>query len=443
MSIFKQFSNFISKSASNIARAFVPLNTLDSTLINLLGNDYRFGVDSKDFLLKAYGMNPYVFMVIDRIVQRVVQIKKKLLSVKGEEIEDFNFNILANQLNNKENFDAILYRACATFLASGEVFIVKDQTLGENDKYFIPINYNVIINQDVKGEVISYRITHYGKSENYLPNEVKHILKPDITFDTNHGFSTLRAIRKVWESNNEVWSSEASLHKNKGISGILYSDGQRPMTPGEEEQLQNKYDSDNTGSNNFGKVKVSSAKLGYIPMGMNPNDLKSIESRIDHLRTICAAFNVDPKLFGDNEASTFNNLAEAQRAFIINAVIPLSEIILPELVSFISSSIFKSYTMQLDKDTILELNLTNEQKSARLGREVVQGILTPKQARNILYPDLVEEEGNLGASNNIPINDLLNLQQSVIEGRTSRDAAIAMLMSAYGFDEQTSNDILG
>lgn len=415
----------------------------------LLGGGFSFGTESKDYLLKAYGSNPYVFMVIDRICQRLVQIDKRLLDKNEKEIENPDFKELLEKPNDKEDGSAFLYRAAATYLAAGECFVIRRQQLGEDDQYFVPINYNVTINQDVKGNVLTYTVTEFGSAETYLKNEVLHISKPDITFDTNHGFSTLRAIRKVWESNNEVWSSEAALHKNKGVSGVLYSSGNRPMTDIEQKNLQKKYDDEATGAANFGKVKVSTSQLNYVQMGMNPNDLKSIETRIEHLRTICASYNVDSKLFGDPAASTYNNMAEAQRAMIINAVIPLSKILLPKIIEFMAFSVLKQYTMSLNEDSILELQLTKNEKSARVGREVIQGILTPGQAKEMLYPELVEETE--GAAPTVPVGqtaaatvqDILSLQEAILSGATSRESAIAILTQFHGLTEAEAINIIG
>lgn len=367
-------------------------------LFPILGNDYRSGTESREFLTHAYGLNPYVFEVIDRICQRLVQITKRFVDEDGQEIESPELLALLLKPNAKEGGSAYLYRAAATYLATGECFIIRKQALNEPDQYVVPVNYNVIINQELDGTVISYRVTLFGESDTYLPGEVLHIKKPDITLDTNHGFSTLHALRVVWESNNEVWRSEASLHKNKGIQGVLYTDGNRPMTDTEREQLQQYYDSLYTGSSAFGKVKISTEKLGYLGMGMNPTDLKSIETRIEHLRTVCAAYNVDSKLFGDPAASTYNNMAEAQRAFIINAVIPLGKVLLPQIAQFMARSVFitepfaASYVWQLVEDDIHELQLTKEQKSARLQNEVKAGIITGAQALAMLYPELVNDD---------------------------------------------------
>lgn len=391
MGIYKstkqRISNFFSKSKSQILNL---RSTRDENpaLFSLIGNDYRFGTKSRDFLINAYGMNPYVFMVIDRISQRLVEIDKLILDSNDEEIESEDFEELLKAPNNKESGQEYLYRAASTFLVSGECFIVRVESVGEKDQYIVPINYNVIINEDVNGNVINYLITMFGESQIFLPNEVLHIHRPDITLDTNHGFSNLRALRKVWESNNEVWGSEAALHKNKGISGVLYSDGNRPMTETEQKQLQQKYDEDYTGSVNFAKVKVSTAKLGYVQMGMNPSDLKSIEARIEHLRTVCAAYNVSSQLFGDVASSTYNNMESAQAAMIINAVIPLSKIILPKMVKFMSRSVFQEYTMCLEESNIPELQIVRDKKHDTIRQDVSNGILSIEVAREMLYPGI-------------------------------------------------------
>ena len=310
MRIVKTFRNYLAGKAAQVSLSLRGTRE-DNNFYRLIGNDFRFGTKSRDFLVNAYGLNPFVFMVIDRISERLVQLDKYLLNSNGQQIEDPDFEVLLHNPNDKEDGSAFMYRVAATYLAAGECFVVRKQELGEADQYIVPTNYNVIINQDVDGNVLTYQITCFGQSAKYLPSEVLHVKRPDITFDTNHGFSTLHAIRKVWESNSEVWSSEAALHKNKGNTGVLFSKGGRPMENAERDQLQKQYDTVYTGVKNFGRVKVSTAELGYIPMGMNPNDLKSIETKIEHLRTICASYKVDSKLFGDSASSTYNNMAEA------------------------------------------------------------------------------------------------------------------------------------
>ncbi len=368
----------------------IPLTDATTTdLFPLLGGNFSFGNDSRDFLRIAYGLNPYVFMVIDRIAQKTVMLDRLLVKRSNEKdliINDDLEDILLNP-NSKEDGGEFLYRVYATFMAAGECFIIKVLQVDESIEYICPINYNVIINENRAGHVLSYTVSTFGVSKTFLPFEVEHIKKPDITLDDNHGFATLRAGRKVYESNNEVWASEASLHKNKGVAGVLFSKGNRVLDPKERKELQDQYDSESTGIQKFGKVKVSSTELGYKQMGMNPTDLKSIETRIEHLRTICAMYNVDSKLFNDPGATTFNNVKEASKAMMLNAVIPLANKINPKLISFIGfdSSEF-DITWKIDRTTILELTQPNIELSSKVLAEVEKGVLTPEQGFSILYP---------------------------------------------------------
>jgi len=440
----------------------------------LLGSNFTFGNNSRDFLRIAYGLNPYVFMVIDRIAQKTVILDRLLVKRSNNEeiITNDNLDDILSRPNNKEDGGEFLYRAYATFLAAGECFVIKVPTLEEETEYVIPINYNVVINENRRGDVISYTVTMFGITHSFLPFEVLHIKKPDITVDEQHGFSTLRAGRKVYESNNEVWASEASLHKNKGVAGVLFGKGARILDPKEKKELQDQYDTESTGINNFGKVKVSSSELGYKQMGMNPTDLKSIETRIEHLRTICAMYNVDSKLFGDPGATTFNNVKEASKSMLLNAVLPLANKVNPKLVSFIGFD-FNEFdiTWKVDKTTILELTQPNIELSTKIIGEVTAGILTTEQGTTILYPELAAEqamltpsttattddslEGNAAAENQNAqaqanlrgsvggVQGVLSIQASVVAGTTSRDSALTMLVEIYGFDQATANGILG
>ena len=160
------------------------------------------------------------------------------------------------------------------------------------------------------------------------------------------------------------------------------------MLPKEQQALQDEYDDEYTGVTKFGKVKVTRSKVSYVQMGMNPTDLKSIETRIEHLRTICASYSVDSKLFGDYAASTYNNMEEAKLAMITDAVIPLSKQLLPNIIGFMSASQLKSYSMKLDQKDIPEYIVAHNKKSEKLGREIKDGIITVEEARGMLYPEL-------------------------------------------------------
>jgi HK97 family phage portal protein len=360
---------------------------------DLLG--FKFGNETHHYLTEAYGGNPYVFMPIDRISERFAQLHKILITPDGAEVPPSRLTEMFEEVwanpNPKDTNATFLYRYAASYEAAGETFIVRRVDEDGGWRFTCPTTTSVTINEDGRGNVVSYTVNEFGEVRTYLPMDVLHIYKPDITCDTNDGFSTLRAQRKVWESNNEVRASEAALHKNKGINGILFDDGKMSQTPSVAKEMQKQYDEDYGNSWSFGRVKISPVKLGFVRMGMNPTDLKSVETQIEHLRTICAAFKVDSKLFGDAASSTYNNVAEAKAAFIIDAVLPLADLLLGPLVEFMSTSVLQlRYSMEVDQVQIPELSIVRERKSATIREDVAAGIITLEEGREMLYPQLAD-----------------------------------------------------
>jgi len=360
------------------------------------GWDFNFGQgDSGEFLNEAYAENPYFFMVIDKIASIASMLDRNFVYNDDSEREFTDQEVinLLNQPNKKDSNQEFYYRIFANLLTCGEVFIVGTKPIGFSRfaDLWIPTVSNVTINESSMGEVLSYTVDYFDQSTTITElDTVLHIYKPDIVCDTNSGFSALNAARKVYQSNNEVWASEASLHKNKGISGVLYSDGNRVLEPKERQALQKQYDSEYTGRSNFGKVRVANTKLGYLQMGMNPNDLRSIETRIEHLRTACALFGVSSQLFGDVAGTTFNNMAEAKRAMYIDAVLPLAEKVDRELSKWLLNDNFgiDNVEIKVDRDEIEVLHEVNRELSEKVVKEFQAGLLSQEQALAILYPDL-------------------------------------------------------
>ena len=183
------------------------------------------------------------------------------------------------------------------------------------------------------------------------------------------------------------------------------------------------------------------------------------------MRAICSLYNVDPKLFGDPKGSTYNNMRESKLGLITDAVLPLLNKAMPELIGFLSKKLGLDYTYEAITEDIPEMQVHKEILSARLGREVMQGMLSTDEARDILYPALVSErqeqpggdvleddpaaeDANANAQANLRgsvggVQGILEIQASVIAGVTPRVSAIVILMEIFGFDEATANDILG
>ncbi len=368
----------------------------DSDGFTSITTDFGYDFDVQEFrafITNSYGSNPYVFNVIDRICEKGVSFQKDLINANTDNF--LNNSQIANILerpNSSEGIREFLYRYYSNYLAWGEVFVIKGRgelVEGGISEMFVPNSYNVTINQDTNGNVLSYNVTAGDDSTNtirYNTDEVLHVKRPNITSESERGFSVLQANRKIWMTSNEILESEAFLHKNKGASGILYSDG-LPLTPEEQKQNQQAFDRMSSGAN-FAKTLVVNKKLGYHRLGLGANDLKSVESNLDKLRVTSSAFNAPSVLFGDTSTATYNNMKEAKISFILDAVLPVVELLDSELIKWLSGILsLQGVEWNIIRESIFELSQPNIELSQKVVNEVNAGIITPEEAKIILYPN--------------------------------------------------------
>ena len=388
---FKSIVNFIKSQAINIR--YDSKQNITWWADNL--GAYPFNeVGEQQLLSDAFGGNPFVFMVVNRIAKTTATLEREFIDkTTGEAVEvPQELRDLLSKPNEIDTEESFLYRIYTNFLTTGQSFTIGKAPIGftQYRNLCVPVPSNVQIIQDRFGFPLEYQYNFFNYSGVSSKEDVLHNMTPDIRSDSLRGFSTLQPMAKTWQSNNKIWESEAYFHDNKGISGVLYGDGNKTLTPKEQQALQNQYNTKHTGAKNFGGVMVNTTKLGFLQMGVNPADLKSIEARIDHLRAICAAFNVDSKLFGDPASSTYNNMQEATVAMILNAVLPLAKKIDDEISSWLIQDNFglKNVVWRVNKKKISELNRPNTVLSDKIVSEVNAGIITTEEAKTILYPEL-------------------------------------------------------
>ena len=152
-----------------------------------------------------------------------------------------------------------------------------------------------------------------------------------------YGMSPLKAaLRRLSRSNSAIKASAAML-ENQGVKGVLYMDDPRVMQAGidpmdtrkQVEAVKSKLvgKGEWVGSENWGRIGVSGYKLGWQSVGLSPVDLTIIDSEKWDLKRFAAIYGVPSQLVGDSEASTYNNVREAEKALTTRCA-------MPQLVSF-------------------------------------------------------------------------------------------------------------
>lgn len=291
---------------------------------------------SKQMIEDAYYGNPFVYMIINKIAKTCYSLPVDVKSIRTEdEIEGTEFNEV-----NEMFIDYCLTDVIINLMATGNAFIHITKGVG------MGYNLTCLRSKDVEIAVTGYNeLSHYrycdnGKHIRYELEEILHI-KLDNLLDGEdeqkyYGISPLQAAWSTVVSSNEIFKAEASIFKNRGVVGLISNDSERPALPKDLDKLQDAFQNRAGGAENFNKVLVTNQNVRYIQMGMSPQDLQLIANQREKLRILCSVFGLDSKLFGDGENSTYNNVAEAQKAAYLQVYIPIRQKINYELSNFLN-----------------------------------------------------------------------------------------------------------
>lgn len=191
--------------------------------------------------------------------------------------------------------------------------------------YLLPANETTPMAKGQLGVVQGYRM-------NLIPGEIIpasdvchfRYFNPDFQLGNPFvvGQAPLQAAARVVTTSNNATLAEDKAFTNGGAVGVAYVDDGTELTDKQVEQLQEDINSRISGPNNYKSIIASTFKMDYLKMGETPVDLNLIESGLNSLRKICNVFHVSSKLFNDPEGSTYNNMKEARKAAITDAVIP-------------------------------------------------------------------------------------------------------------------------
>ena len=120
------------------------------------------------------------------------------------------------------------------------------------------------------------------------------------------------------------------------------------------------------GSENFGKINVTSGNFDFIKMAMSPHDLKLIEMGVLTLRQLCSIYGAKSRMFNDPKGSSFNNAKQDGKDFYLNAVLPPLENDLEHWNAFYNPAWNKkdgvTYTVKLDLSSIDVLQEDQDKK---------------------------------------------------------------------------------
>lgn len=207
-------------------------------------------------------------------------------------------------------------------------------------------------------------ITGYGISlipdRKYEAIEVMHEKYFNPNFGLNgeqlYGMSPLKSALLRLKKNNSLTQAEASTFQNEGIKGILHMKNQVGQVEGDDvlrevNKLKERMISEWNGEHNRGRIGLSGYEMGYIPIGLNSEEMQLIESSYLDLRYFCNIYGVPSQMLNDPINKTYNTVKDSERALT-------SRCALPELKSTADNLNRKGVAWGIPKGTVLDFDMS-------------------------------------------------------------------------------------
>ena len=294
------------------------------------------GIGGKQFIEDGYKSNPQLFSIINWIIKRTSRVKWQLFDVTNpeEKVEIFDHDYLTlinkpNPFQSKREF----YEALTGYKKiTGEVFVhgVAPQAgvnMGIPQELWVIPTPIVVPKFNSVGVPDLYEIRSAVKTET-IPTEEMMYLKEFNPGSGNRGLSMIEAGVKTVTMSNDTYEANMRLLQNSGAKGILSLDDDNASATQEQVDLiEEKLNRKQGGPSKYGKAHVSSLKWNWQSIGLSAKDLVLIESHGLNLQDMCNLAQLPTELFNDKSASTFNNVQEARKTGITDAVIPENDAI--------------------------------------------------------------------------------------------------------------------
>ena len=417
---------------------------------NQIQNDkYGFDLGNTEKLINAgYITNPHVFSVINKILMEIINIPwgvynvedrgklKRLKALKnGGDFDsvlaidkatytlsegDSDLDKLLKKPNSKQTWEQMIQSMTGMYILTGDAigYGVKSNLRvrsGLLELIPLPSQFVEVIPKNIwTGEVNKYVLwLSPDKGQEFDPTEIVHIknFNPSLSkvnvgnkqiFSLGlRGISNLASLARVIQGSNDGFIAQMRLIQNGGPIGILSNASNEPLIMADAAQSQQATDqqmSQYSGAWNKGKIRVTTANLKWISMGMNSVDLQLLELQKATLQNVCNVLNMPLEMMS-LEGSTFNNKKEALKEMWNGAILPNMNIIRDHLNEYLSNfyPTLKDGTQWIDYDHRAIPALQQDiEKMHKIWKERVETHLaTPEMYQEAMGIDNVQPDDNL------------------------------------------------
>ena len=391
-----------------------------------LSNPLNFArVSNKTIINEGFIGNQDVYSVVSRCARLCSNVPLMIMNGDNEVFEDDEFyNFFYEKWGKSSGVNEGLYSVFLNLFLFGRAYILKN----EEAVGFVPTNQFVLPTQCVVPNVTtggyfdepeSYTFYDGSKTHTYYPDDLTIIKYYDPTdvLNNNNGLSPLQATWKTVNAGNNRNEAESKLLENRGISGFISPKaangdaGAIGFRGAVLTSLREIFSRLTGGASKFNKVEVLEMATEFTQLGLDANDLKLIEMRLNHVRDICNVYGVPSLLFNDYQSRTHANYREAMKALYTDFVIPQVKLFINQYekhtVKIFNNLQIQKYWIQINESNIEPLNPSADELRAAALEQYSRGLITKSEAREMIGRSAEMEDEQLN------IMDVLMRNQSV------------------------------
>lgn len=365
--------------------------------------------DLKTYFTDGYLYNPDVYSITRRIATRAASIPIRLYEVSSKQNLSKYKAVKSNFYPNHERLQEIRKDALGEEITDHKILEVLDQPndyetgiehreagftyklINGNDfimgvgpengpnggqiqqmHHLPPYHTTIVASNNYLSPVKGYQVKNAGETIN--PEHVLHLkyFNPRLHSSNDlYGLSPIKVAARVVTVSNDTYEANAKLLQNMGAIGMLspYQNQTDILNENQADLLEKKFRKKYSGTNNYGKVIIAAKALQYQQMGMAADDLAIIDSKKWNLKDLCNIYKSPAELFNDDDASTYNNMKEVRKDFVMDAVCPELDAYLNGLNNWLVPTYDEKYYLDYDIKDIPELEPDMTAMSSRMQNE--------------------------------------------------------------------------
>lgn len=375
----------------------------------------------ESYIEKGFNYNGDVYSIVSYIAEKGAEaFNVKLFKGDGERVMKHPVLDLLWQPNQVQGKKEFLEQYIGYRLTTGNGYIYGPKIesgprTGQTDELFVlPAQHITAYSGGSAFDPIKGYSLTYNPGVMMLSNDVLHSRKINLLFEDGqwmYGMSPLRAGLRTLERSNSNNTARVRAYQNGGVSGILTKESETGDF-NEDQALDIKREFlRRSGAENYKSPIITSGMVKWQQIGLSPVDLELLDDAKLTMRDLCRLYKVDPKVLGDSEASTYNNMGEARKAAFTDAIIPELQDFVDHLNRWLVPAYGDDLYLELDISKIPEMQSDKAETVKWLGEAWwIKG--SRKQEIMGEEPDPVLDDYYIPAQY-IPIGDMNYVQPDV------------------------------